>query len=355
VATTAIAFECAPGLAGGAGDLLYFFGWMVTATLSIEPWRRVGAPISWFGRCVDSTGLGFVRSQVEHIYGRGDIAIGYGPADVTRAPIRFPGLDTSWQAVETRAWAFVIPLLLLTVALALFHRFDPARTRSVGATNRRSFSAILATASRPPGRPLLALLDHVSPDAALTFRARPPLVLLVAVSAVLGLALPATSVRQVLLPVVFALLSVALADLATRERRAGLVAIVFAAPRRRERFATWKLTTAALVGLLFGGIPVARLLIAAPGAGISALVGILFLATASVALGITSGTPKTFVGLSLALWYVALNAKGHTPSLDYGGWWASATPLAQAGWAAAAVVAAVVAMAAHRARMTREG
>ena len=99
----------------------------------------------------------------------------------------------------------------------------------------------------------------------------------------------------------------------------------------------------------------AQLLIAAPEAGISALVGILFLATASVALGITSGTPKTFVGLSLALWYVALNAKGHTPALDYGGWWASATPLAQAGWAGAAVVAMVAAMAAHRARMTREG
>ena len=93
----------------------------------------------------------------------------------------------------------------------------------------------------------------------------------------------------------------------------------------------WKLTTATLVALLFAGVPAVRLLASEPRAGVSAVVGVLFLATTSVALGIATGTPKTFMGLSLALWYLALNAKGHSPALDYGGWWASATPLTQAG------------------------
>jgi hypothetical protein len=50
------------------------------------------------------------------------------------------------------------------------------------------------------------------------------------------------------------------------------------------------------------------------------------------------------MGLSLALWSLALNARGHTPALDYGGWWASATPL----------VAAALAVAVHRVRLMRE-
>jgi hypothetical protein len=354
-ATLALAFECAPGLAGAAGDVLYFFVWMLAIPLSIEPWRKVGAPISWFGQCFDFIGIGFVRSQVERLYGRADIAIGYGPADVTRTPIQFPGLDTTWQAVGTRAWAFAIPLLLLPVALALFRRFDPARTRPLGADSQRSLAANLAALSRPVARPILGILDRVSPDAALTFRARPTLVLLAAASAALGIVLPTASVRQGLLPALFAVLSGALADVATRERQVGLATIVFATPRHREGFAVWKLLTAALVALILGGVPGARLLFAEPRSGLSALVGLLFLAATSVALGIATGTTKAFTFLSLALWYVALNGKGQGPALDYGGWWAAATPLTQAGWAAATMVAAATAVAAHRARIAAEG
>jgi hypothetical protein len=89
-------------------------------------------------------------------------------------------------------------------------------------------------------------------------------------------------------------------------------------------------------------------------AGVSAVIGILFLAGAAVGLGITSGTPKTFVALALALWYLALSAKGSEPALDYGGWWSSATPPVQGGWLAAAVAAALLAVVAHRRRLARE-
>jgi hypothetical protein len=355
MATVALVFECAPGLSGRAGDVLYFFVWMTTLGLGAEPWRKVGEPMSWLGRCVDYTGLGFVIREVQRIAGTTEFTIGYSGNEATKPPITFPGLDFTPEAIGTRAMALLVPVLLFPMALVLFHRFDPARRRSLGAANRRSFAARLAAVSRPIGRPLLALLDRVSPDAALTFRARPPLVLLAAATAILGLTLSTTRVREGLLAAVFAVLSAALADIATRERRAGLAAIVFAAPRRRGGFAVWKLTTATVVAFLFAGVPAVRLLASEPRAGVSAIVGVLFLAAASVALGIATGTPKTFMGLSLALWYLALNAKGHGPFLDYGGWWAAATPLTQAMWAAATTMAAVAAVAAHRARMAREG
>ncbi len=340
VAVIALVFECTPGLSGRIGDVLYFFVWSLTVALGAEPWREPGEPISWLGRCLDYSGLGYAIGEVQRIAGTSEFSIGYLPGEITKTTA-FPGLELTRQAVATRALAFIMPALLLPVALVLFHRFDPARTRSLGVGNRRSLTAILAALSRAIGRPMLALLDRVSPDAALTFRARPPLVLVVVIAAVLGLTLPTAWVRQGLLPVLFAVLSAALADVATREQQAGMAGIVFAAPRRRDGFAAWKLTTAALVALLVAGVPAFRLLATEPRAGLSALVGVLFLATTSVAAGIVTGTPKTFLSLSLVLWYLALNAKGHSPALDYGGWWAAATPLTQAGWAAAAATAAV--------------
>jgi len=355
VAAMALVVECAPGISGRLGDALYFFVWSFTVALGVEPWRKAGAQISWFGRCIDYTGLGFIFGEVQRITGTSEFAIGDSGNPVTKPPITFPGLDFTPEAMATRAMGFLVPALLFPLALALFRRFDPASTKSPRGGGRRSLSAILAALARPLGRPPLAVLDRLSPDAALTFRARPPLVLLAAASAVLGLTLPIESVRENLLPAVFAVLSAALADVATRERQAGFATIVFAAPRRRDGFAAWKLATAALVALLFAGVPTARLLITDPKAGVSALVGVLFLAATAVALGIATGTPKTFMGLSLALWYLAMNAKGHTPALDYGGWWAMATPLVQAGWAAATVLATVASFAAHRARLAREG
>jgi hypothetical protein len=354
VAAMALLFECAPGLSGRAGDVAYFFVWGTTLTLGAEPWRKTALPASWIGRCLDYTGLGYLIRETSRQVGTSEFTIGYAPIDAAKAPILFPGLHFTAEAVTARAMAFFAPMVLFLLAVVLFRRFDPARTRTIGDADGRSLSALLAAVARPLGRPLLALLDRLSPDAALSFRARPPLVLLAAAFAVLGLALPTQWLREALLPGVFAVLSVALADVATRERQAGLAGIVFATPGRSRGFARWKLATAALVAFLLAGVPSARLLVTEPGAGVSAFVGVMFLAAAAVVLGIATATPKTFMALSLALWYLALNAKGHTPALDYGGWWASATPRVQAGWAAATLLAAALAFVAQRARLARE-
>jgi hypothetical protein len=354
VAVIALLFECAPALSGRGGDVLYVFVWMILLPLGAEPWRTAGVPISPLGHCLDYAGLGIAISRVQQLVGHSSFQIGYGAA-VTKPPVRFPGFAFTLDAIGARALGFVLPVLLFPLALALFHRFDPARTKSRRAASRRSLSAVVGAVARPIGRPLLALLARVSPDAALTFRAHPSLVIVAAIPAVLGLTLPLASVRQFLLPAVFAVLSGVLADVATRERRAGFTAIVFATPRGRDGFALWKLGTAALVAGLFAGVPTVRLLMTEPRAGVSAFIGVLFLAAAAVFLGIATGTPKTFLSLSLALWYVALNAKGHAPALDYGGWWAMATPGIQVGWTAATVLTGTAALIAHRLRLAREG
>jgi hypothetical protein len=176
--------------------------------------------------------------------------------------------------------------------------------------------------------------------------------LVVAVGAVLGVGLEADAVRQQVLPALFAVLSIALADGATREKESGLEGLVFSLPGRRPRFAMWKLVSATVAAFAISGVPIARILFVGPAAG--ALAGVLFLATLSVALGIATGSPKTFMVASLTLWYVALNAKGQPPALDYGGWWGRATAPGVGGWLAAAFVAAGLAVVAHRLRRVRE-
>lgn len=355
VAALALLFECVPFLSGRAGDVAYFFCWMLALPLGMEPWRAIGAPPSWLGRCLDATGMGFVIREVARVSGTSEFSIGGTGFDAGRPPVVFAGLPFTLHAIGVRAATLLVPLVVVALAAAAFRRFDPALTKAVRAEGRGRASRLLAATARAIGRPVLALLDRVAPDAALTFRARPPLLLLAALAAVLGLALPAAAVRQVLLPAAFAVLSAALADVATRDRQSDLARVVFAAPGRRDGFAEWKLGTATAVALVLAGIPALRLLAAQPRAGVSALIGLLFLGAAAVALGIATGTPKAYTALSLGLWYVALNAKGRPPALDYGGWWAQATAASQAGWAAATVAAAATAVFVHRARVARDG
>ena len=351
VAVLALVFECTPGLSGRFGDVAYLVVWAVSVPLSVESWKPGGPAL---GRMFDIMGLGFVVSEVERVAGTEHFSIGYTQGDVATPPILFPGLGFSSEALAARALSLLAPLLLLPLALLLFRRFDPARTRRVAGTRRRWLPAFAERLAAAALRPALSALARFAPDVALTFRARPMLGLLGVLGAVLGVVLPAVSVRQGVLPVAFALLSLALADVATRERTVGLAGIVFAAPHRRDRFVAWKLGTALGVALVIAGVPTLRVFVADQRAGVSAVIGILFLACAAVGLGIASGTPKTFVALALALWYLALSAKGSEPALDYGGWWSSATPLAQAGWLATTVAAALLAAVAHRRRLARE-
>jgi ABC-type transport system involved in multi-copper enzyme maturation permease subunit len=351
VAVLALVFECVPGLAGRFGDFAYLVVWGASAPLGIEGWKA-GGP--FLGRMFDIMGIGFVVSEVERVAGTAHFTIGYVKGDVAVPPILFPGLSFPPEALATRALSLVAPLVLLPLALLLFRRFDPARTKPVESARRRWLPAFAERLAAAVQRPALSALARVTPDVALTLRARPMLGLLGVLGAVLSPALSAVEVREGVLPVAFALLSVALADVATRERGVGLAGIVFAAPHRRDRFVAWKLGTALGVALVIAGVPALRVLVADYRAGVSAVIGILFLACAAVGLGIASGTPKAFVALALALWYLALNAKGSEPALDYGGWWSSATPLVQAGWVTAAVGAALLAVVAHRRRLSRD-
>ena len=217
-------------------------------------------------------------------------------------------------------------------------------------------SRLLALAGRPgrehPER-APGFGRFLTADATLTLRLQPVLVPTALAGAVLSFSLKTDGVMRVLLPVLFALLAATLSEVSTRDEAAGVSNVVFAAPRVRARFALWKLASATVVALVLTGPPALRLAFSRPAAALSVLLGTLVAASLAVLLGLATGTPKTFLVLYLAFWYVVLNDGGHAPALDFAGWYGLATPGVQAAYFAALILMAAAASAVQAAKNRR--
>ena len=186
----------------------------------------------------------------------------------------------------------------------------------------------------------------------MTLRLRPLLVVCVPAAAILALLVPAATATS-LLSAAFALLALLLADVGTREEQTGLARVFAATPGAGGRLAAVKLLSAAATALLLLGPFGAKASVARPLALPAAVAGALFAAALAVALGRASGSPKPFVGLLLALWYVAMSDKGRSAALDVAGFGGAATPGSIAGWLAAAALLAASALILERLRLSR--
>ncbi|MCL4809369.1 MAG: hypothetical protein KJ062_16510, partial [Thermoanaerobaculia bacterium] len=93
---------------------------------------------------------------------------------------------------------------------------------------------------------------------------------------------------------------------------------------------------------------------ASPLALPAACAGALFAAALAVLTGRLTGSPKPFVGLLLALWYVAVNDGGRTAALDLAGFGGAATPASVAGWASVSAILGAGALVLERFRLARE-
>ena len=186
--------------------------------------------------------------------------------------------------------------------------------------------------ARPFVRPFAALpvRGAALKDAMMTFAATPFTAI-----ALIGITIAALS-SPASLPVTFVVAAVFIADVASRDRRAGTTGLIYAAPRLRERFVTWKLTSAAIVAMLLLIAPLLQAL-RHPARLLPLLVGIAFVAAAATSLGVISGNPKTFIVLFLSFWYVVVNDKGATKALDFAGFFATPAMGVTAMYAAIAI------------------
>ncbi len=358
VSSLAIVFECTPLLRTKFGDVFYFFLWMgligIVATLTE---KGIGGWAAYF----DVSGLGFLLQQLKTNYQTNALSIGASSFDAAKPPLIFPGLQWGWQWVMPRLVSTLWPISLLVIARVFFHRFDPARVRSMpNEKARASWIGRLNFLSKPiarlfvrignavvslPGVPLL--VRTAMTDALATIAQFPLASIAMIVFSLASLGSNAKGHFEGVLPFAFAACAIALADIACREKRAGTTALIYATPGLRARFVAWKFASTLIVATAFLAIPVVRAITLRPSSALTLLIAIVFLSAASTALGILSSNPKTFIVAFLTFWYIALSDKGASPGLDFAGWFGRATPSVSIAYAGVALAFLAVAQLFH--------
>lgn len=357
VSAVAVLFESIPWLSGKFGDVVYFFLWTAVIGLVVANETSHGR-INW-ARCFDFTGFGFMIDQLQQTLHTESVSIGASPFDPTKPPILFNGLTLTREWVLPRLISVLAPLSLLPIAALFFHRFDPVRTRRVSGKGGRNWIGKIQNLFKPLSRRAVALMMVPSrggsfvgamwTDAALTFTLFPfVFVAFVAITVVSFFAPLAAT-----LPIVFAALALIVSDVATRDARAGTTASVRSISRLRENYVWWKLGSTCLLSFLLCAAPLARTIWHGPLAFAALICGIVFVASTSTALGVTTANPKTFIVGFLTFWYVVVNGHGANPMLDFAGFYGRFTTATICIYAVISVLAIGFAQLFYRARLAR--
>lgn len=357
LSAVAIFFESTRFLSGKFGDIAFFFLWLMTVAL-VAGAKKDARP-NWTSY-LDTTGMAFMMRQVQSVTHTDSLAIGSSTYDTKLPPFVFEGFHVTADEILPRTGSLLYPLLYLLPALLFFHRFNPAKLKTSGPKSHHSWLARINGWLRPLTRRLLAPLQpstasghsfwkSILSDALLTFQLNPAAVFLALGFSILAILKPASAV----LPAVFAVLSVVLSDIATREGSSGTTGIVYGSPFLKQRFVMWKWASTAITILAFVSIPLLRMLFSNPAAALSLVIGIALVAAAATSFGSMTTNPKTFVVVALLYLYLVVNDGGHTPMFDVGGWYQTATAGVKVAYALTAVALIAAAELQYRWKLQR--
>jgi len=337
ISVAAIVFESIPWLSGRAGDVLYFFFYAASLGIVVNMMVRGGGGLA---RYFDFSGFGYLMEQMQRNFHTQSISIGASSFDATKPVLVIEGLNLGGGAWATRLVSSIAPIPLLLLAGVFFHRFDPARIRAAGSKGKRGWMRNFNSLAKPLVRPLAAIpvRGAAMTDAMMTFAATP-----FAGVALIGISIAALA-NPKSLPITFAIAAIFIADIASRDRRAGTTALISAAPRLRENIVLWKFASASIVATILLIVPIVRHPIV--------IIAVLFIAAAATSLGVISGNPKTFIVLFLTFWYVLVNDGGKTKSLDFAGFYGTPAIGVIAMYAGIAIVFVAAAAMVHRARLS---
>lgn len=358
VAMMGLLFECIPPLSGRGGDILYFILWIVI--LALGAGNAETGTFNWTRDALDLMGLGYLLGELHRQGVPSSMAVGHTTFDQTLAPVTIQALAPTASVVVARLIALVVPAPLFFVALAAFHRFDPARVRSAARSGGRGLMSQVQRLIKPVTRILVPLVSwsgrirsrfvgQVIADAATTLMLSPAATVALLVLNVAGAIYSLDRVRGAVLPATFVCLILALADLPTRDKSAGTTPMLDGMPGLKGQRVLWKVATAVLLSVAFVAVALVRIAIIDPAAGVTLLVGAVFTGALAVSLGVLSGTPKTFAAFFLFFIYLVLNG-GQLPALDFAGWNRVATPLVVLGYFVLTLVLVAIAAAWHRSR-----
>ncbi|HEY2323223.1 MAG TPA: hypothetical protein VGJ82_10220, partial [Thermoanaerobaculia bacterium] len=347
VAALSIVFESIPFLSGRFGDVVYFIFWVGSLGVVASSMEQGKAGVL---RYFDFSAFGYLFEETKRTYHTNSMSIGQSPFDGSVPPRIIDGLHLAGGEWVTRISSTLMPLLVLGIALLFFHRFDPARVRAHTARNGKWMQRLNAIA-KPFTFPLTMLTRPLRGSAILADARTSIAAVPLAAIAFIGIAIATLAGGHDALLIGIAPAAVFIADIASRERRAGTTALVYAAPRLRERFVFWKLGSSIVVATLILAAPVVHTAITRPGSLVALLVGIAFLCAAATSLGIISSNPKTFVVLFLSYWYLVVNDKGQTAYFDFAGFYKTTPAWVTLIYAGLSVAFVAAAEGVHRARL----
>jgi hypothetical protein len=337
ISVAAIVFESIPWLSGRFGDVFYFFVYAASLGIVVTMMVRGGVGMA---RYFDVSAFGYLMEQMQRNFHTQAISIGASSFDPGKAPLIIDGFHLAGDAWATRLVSTITPIPMLLLARVFFHRFDPARIRAAGAKGKRGWMRSFNALAKPFARVFAAIpvRGAALTDAMITFAITP-----FAGIALIGITIAALASAKSL-PITFAIAAIFIADIASRDRRAGTISLISASPRLRENIVPWKFASSSIVAALLLIAPLIR-------NPISVIVGILVIAAASTSLGIISGNPKTFIVLFLTFWYVVVNDHGKTKSLDFAGFYAAPAMGVIAMYVGIAIALIVAAAIVHRSRL----
>lgn len=362
VAALAVLFETLPPLAGGFGNLVWFFVWGALLVVPLET-----RTLDLMGVATFEREMGRVVSALDPGHAGGFAITLAGDAAVrVTGRFRWDGMPPGATPWLERAEVCAIALAVALLAALPFDRFDPARRRLRLRRARAESAEPAAAATETKSMPVLPPLAAGERERGVAALAWAELRLALAATTKLWkLGAAALFVAGLAVapgpespgPLVVALLWPALiwSGLGVREKQHGVEALLASAPLARRRQLPALILAGVAAGLVPCGGAILRLLAGGRvAAAAAALAGVAAMALAGLALGLLSKGPRLFEGLFVSLWY--LGPANRVPALDFAGLseraLAAGTP-----WLFVAIGAALLALglAAERHRAADDG
>jgi hypothetical protein len=354
VSAIALVFESIRWLSSKTGDVVYFFLWVFLVAVTVP---QAGDPANVSSlSMIDISGITVVSHLIAKVAHNPDISVGLSNFDPTLTPLVLDPFSNWLDFAVMRTLSSIVVLPILGIAVWLFPRFDPVRVRNAG--TQRSWNLLRAPnrwakpiASRLQGLmtkgPSAPFARAVWMETILSLELYPVTIAGIVITTLVSFLLPWQAVLQAVVPAVFGILVLVLADMPTRDASSGMSALLYTIQPMRERYVQVKFAAAVVVALLFLWAPLLRAVAADPGTFVSMLIGCVFTAACATSLGSLSGSSKTFAVCFLLYLYMVVNAKSE-PAMDFAGWNGSATAGVRVSYALIATTFVAVAELRHR-------
>jgi hypothetical protein len=328
IAALAVLFESIHWLRGSFGNIVYFFLFIMGITTVAILLGSTMPLFDWLGFGLFKASMGAAAKAAYPAYA-GGLSLSMVPASADIQPFYWTGVAWTLPVILTRMILFIWSIGLVLLAALFFDRFDSARAKSSTRRNPASASPEVVPAPNQNPTPKIQLTPLTRSRARSRFgtlflaELRMSLkglawwwYLAAAGLIVAAFVLPLETVRTNILSASLILPIFLWSGLGCRESKLNTRQLVFSAPRPlwSQLSAAWLagLTVSALMGV---GAAVQFVLAGETSSLLSLSVGMLFIPSLALMLGVWTGSSKAFEVIYVLFWYLGLLNK--VPELDY--------------------------------------